>query len=133
VGDSKAIEAAVTGIYDAFDKLDVEAAKERMSSDPQGIDEISRRWLRSRNEISDYMFQLVTQLKDVHTELRDITVKEWGDTGLVTCWVEQDYTLGDTRTHVSAPTTVVVRREDGDWKVALIHTVPLPDESQTPT
>jgi ketosteroid isomerase-like protein len=128
MGNTEAIMEAITRIYDAFDKLDVAGANARISSDPQGIDEIARRWLRSREEINDYMSGLVTQLKDVHTELKDVTVKEWGDTGLVTCWVEQDYTLGEERTHVSAPTTVVLRREDDDWKIALIHSIPLPDQ-----
>jgi ketosteroid isomerase-like protein len=30
--------------------------------------------------------------------------------------------------HVSAPTTLVLRRQDGEWKLALFHSVPLPEE-----
>ena len=30
--------------------------------------------------------------------------------------------------HVSAPTTLVFRREDGEWKYLLFHLIPLPPE-----
>jgi hypothetical protein len=43
----------------------------------------------------------------------------------VTCWLEQDYLFDGVHEHVSAPTTMVLRRIDGEWRIALIHTVPL--------
>jgi ketosteroid isomerase-like protein len=55
-----------------------------------------------------------------------MTEVAWDDTGIVTGWLEQDYVLEGKPDHVSAPTTFVLHREDGEWKVALVHSVPLP-------
>jgi hypothetical protein len=49
----------------------------------------------------------------------------WGDVGLVTFWLEQDYNLEGQRHHISAPTSAVLRWEDEAWKVAVFHSVPL--------
>jgi ketosteroid isomerase-like protein len=59
-------------------------------------------------------------MKDVHEVV-------WGDAGFLTFWLEQDYTLDGTRHHISAPTSVALRREGGHWKVVLFHSVPLPE------
>jgi ketosteroid isomerase-like protein len=53
----------------------------------------------------------------------------WGDTGVLTCWLDQDYTMDGKAQHVSAPTTIVFRREGVEWKLALFHSIPLPDHS----
>jgi hypothetical protein len=34
---------------------------------------------------------------------------------------------GQART-ISAPTSIVFRRQNGDWKIVLIRTVPIPEE-----
>jgi hypothetical protein len=49
------------------------------------------------------------------------------DVGLVTCWLEQDYTYQGKKQHVSTPTTTLLRRSGSDWKLALFHSVPLPE------
>ena len=46
---------------------------------------------------------------------------------MVTCWVEQGSTLGGVRQQLSAPTTVVLRRAGGAWRIALFHSIPLPE------
>ena len=65
---------------------------------------------------------------DVRTELRDAEERVWGDTGMLTCWLDQDYTMEGNAQHVSAPTTIVFRREGGEWKLALFHSIPLPEK-----
>ena len=53
----------------------------------------------------------------------------WGDAGVLTCWLEQDYTFKGTKQHISAPTTVVFRRDNGAWKMVVFESIPLPLES----
>jgi len=122
------LEPVVRRTFAAFDALDIEAAERLMATDAQGVDEISRRWLRGHDEIAGYFRSLTPMLADVRTEISNYSETVWGDTGVATFWIEQDYTLEGTPTHVSAPTTTVLRREGGDWKVALIHSIPLPEE-----
>jgi ketosteroid isomerase-like protein len=101
---------------------------ETATEDAQGVDEISRRWLRGRGELDSYLRQLKGAVSDVRAELRDAEERVWGDTGILTCWLDQDYTMDGNAQHVSAPTTIVFRRERGEWKLALFHSIPLPDQ-----
>jgi uncharacterized protein (TIGR02246 family) len=121
------LEAVVRGMFAALDRKDFASLLREIGDDVQGVDEISRHWLRSREEIAAYFRQFETAIQDIHSELRDVHEKSWGDTGLVTCWLEQDYTLEGQRQHVSAPTSVVLRRDDGRWQIVLLHSIPLPE------
>lgn len=46
----------------------------------------------------------------------------------MTCWLEQDCILRGRSQHISAPASVLMRRIDDDWRVALVHAVPMPPE-----
>jgi ketosteroid isomerase-like protein len=120
------LQQVVRNLFDLFDKQDFSTVQEMFAKDAQGIDEISREWMRSSTELRDYIAQLGSMLSNIHSRVDDLTEVQWGDTGVVTCWLEQDYVLDGKPDHVSAPTTIVLRREDGDWKVVLVHSVPLP-------
>lgn len=122
------LEAVVRQMLEGLDKGDMSFVTAVMASEAQGIDEISRRWMRGNDEVKDYAQQLAGMVSNVHTEIRDAHETAWDDTGLLTCWIEQDYTMEGDPIHISAPTTVVLRKEDGDWRVALFHSLPLPPE-----
>jgi ketosteroid isomerase-like protein len=119
------LTAVVQGLFDALDKGDADAIVSRIGSDAQGIDEIARRWLRGPGELTSYVQRLLGAVQDVHSEISDVHESQWGDVGLVTCMLEQDYTYEGERAHITAPTTAVLRREDGDWKIELFHSLPL--------
>ncbi len=121
-----ALTDTVQRMFDALDKADVETALSTIGTHAQGIDEISRRWVRG-DEMTGYVREMLASVSDVHSEIHDAHETDWGDTGAVTFWLEQDYTLAGERGHVSAPTTAVLRREDGDWKLVLFHSTPLPE------
>jgi len=78
-------------------------------------------------EINGYLRQMTGAVSGVRSELRDAEERVWGDVGVVTCWLEQDYTFEGDAQHISAPTTIVLRREGGEWKVVLFHSIPLPE------
>jgi ketosteroid isomerase-like protein len=120
--------AVLQGMFDALDKSDPEVALASIAADAQGIDEISRRWMRGPGEVSRYVRELFGIAEDVHSEMHDVREVDWGETGIVTFWLEQDYSLDGDRAHVSAPTTAVMRREHGAWKLALFHSLPLPPD-----
>ena len=65
----------------------------------------------------------------MNQSIRSTTGITFGEAGLVTYWVEQDYTLDGNATHVSGPATAVFRRRGDEWKAVLFHSVPLPGES----
>jgi ketosteroid isomerase-like protein len=110
----------------AIDAMDVDSLMSNATTDAQGVDELSRRWLRGTGELESYLRRLAETVSEVHTELSDSEERVTGDVGILTCWLDQRYTLDGQVQHVSAPTTMVFRREDGEWKLALFHSIPLP-------
>lgn len=125
------LEAVVRGMFDGLDRKDLGAMTRHFARDTQAIDEVSRRWLRGRDQVDEYVGGLLTMIEDVHSEIHDVREAALGETGIVTCWLEQDYTLAGERHHISAPTTTVLRREDGEWRLTLFHSIPLPPSEES--
>jgi ketosteroid isomerase-like protein len=122
------LENVANDLMAALDSQDLDRMVEAIGEDAQGVDEISRRWLRGRDELDGYLRQMIGAVSGVRSELRDAQERVWGDVGVLTCWLEQDYTLEGNAQHISAPTTIVLRREGGTWKVVLFHSIPLPEQ-----
>jgi ketosteroid isomerase-like protein len=120
------LTSLVVRFLDALDRGDADVATGLISADAQGIDEVSRRWIRGQDELKAFAGRLLGMGLDLRSEIRDAHEATWGDTGIVTFWLEQDATVDGAREHVSAPTTYVFRREDGEWRLVLGHSIPLP-------
>jgi ketosteroid isomerase-like protein len=122
------LETATRQLFQALDRKDSDSLIRSLAKDVQGVDEISRRWMRGVDAISTYFRETMKMIEDIHSTINDVRETMNADIGFVTFWLEQDYTLDGKRTHVSAPTTLAFRRESDGWKTLLIHTVPLPPE-----
>ena len=122
------LEPLVRQLFRNFDSLDFGTIRTTMATGAQGVDEISRQWLRDPDLIADYFRKLKPMLSDVRSSLSDIRESVWGDAGLVTLWLDQSYVLNGTPHQIAAPTSVLFRKEGGDWKIALIHSVALPED-----
>ena len=118
-----------TEFFAALDAVDADRMTQPVAEDAQGIDEVGRRWLRGPGEVVRYIRELMGAVSGPRTKLRDPEERVWGDTGLLTCWIDQDYTLSGTPQHISAPTTLVFRRDGGAWKMVLFHSFPLPEHA----
>jgi ketosteroid isomerase-like protein len=123
------LEAVLRDLFSAFDRKDIDAALPLVGEGAQGVDEISRRWLRGRDAIAEYMRGLLPAIENSNSQLADVQETVWDDVGLVTCWLEQDYTYQGRPQHVSSPTSAVFRRAGGQWRIVLLHTIPLPEEA----
>ena len=121
------LEAIVRELFAAVDRQDFAAVVQVLDEEAQLVEEVSRRWLRGRAEVAAYFQQLAGAVADIRTQVRDVHEVVWGEVGVVTCWVAQGYTLGGVRQQLAAPTTVVLRRAGGAWRVALFHSIPLPE------
>lgn len=62
------------------------------------------------------MSQLKDTVSDVHWRMSDAQESVWGDVALVTFVLDQAYTMEGEQQDVSAPTSIVFRRLDGDWR-----------------
>lgn len=125
------MDTQLTGIvrelFNDVDRMDFDAVAERCATDVQMVEEIRRRWMRNNDEFRDYIGQLKPIMSNIKSELSEINEVSWGDAGLVTFWLDQSYVLDGEEQHVSAPSTMMFRRESGDWKIVLFHSIPLPE------
>ncbi|MGH2597700.1 MAG: nuclear transport factor 2 family protein [Actinomycetota bacterium] len=71
------LTAVVERMLDALDKGDADAAIAMIRSDAQGIDEVSRKWLRGSGELIAYVRQLLEMAQDLHSEMHDVHEVQW--------------------------------------------------------
>jgi uncharacterized protein (TIGR02246 family) len=123
------LEDETRELLSALDALDSDRMLMFSTQDAQGVDEISRRWVRGRDQLAAYLSHLTGTISQIRTDLRD--VEEWvlGDVGILTCGIDQRYWIEGTAHRVSAPTTLVYRREDDRWRLAVFHSIPLPEQT----
>lgn len=126
---SSTLESIAHELFDALDRKDFDRIARATTDDVQGIDELSRGWMRGRAEMEAYFANLGDQVSNIHSTLSDIHAVEFGDVGIVTLVLDQEYDAGGQHASIHAPTSVVARRVDGEWRMALLHSVPLADES----
>lgn len=124
---ASSVEQAARRVFELLDAMDLDSISEQLTDDAQGVDEISQKWIRGRQALSDYFDQLKGTVSDVRSRLSDVNALEWDDVGVVTCLLNQTYTMEGQEENVSAPTSMVFLRDDDTWKIALIHTVPFPE------
>ena len=123
------LESLARELIDALDRKDFDRIVRLATDDVQAVDEISRRWLRGRAALEAYFTSAAEQVSNIRSTLSDLHAVEVGDVGILTMVLDQDYDMGGQRTSIHAPTSIVVRRMDGDWRMVLLHTVPLAEES----
>jgi hypothetical protein len=123
------LEAETERLLRLLDAMELESLSAMLTEDAQSVDEITRQWTRGREAIDAYLLQLRDTVSDVHSRARDLSAVGWNNTGIVTFVLEQTYTLKGAQQTLTAPTSIVFRRIDEDWKIALIHTVPLADDA----
>jgi ketosteroid isomerase-like protein len=122
-----ALEDETRRLLNLLDAMDLRGLAGMLTEDAQGVDEISRSWTRGRTALDEYFAELEGTVADVHSQLSDLHTAAWGEVGLVTFVLDQTYKLNGEEQRLSAPTSMVFRRQDGGWKVAMIHSVPIPE------
>ena len=75
-----------------------------------------------------YLKSLGEQVSNIRSTLSDLHTVEVGEVGILTLVLDQEYDMGGQRTSIHAPTSIVARRVDGDWRIVLLHTVPLAED-----
>jgi ketosteroid isomerase-like protein len=125
---SSDLESTARDLFDALDRKEFDRIIGMSTDDVQGVDEISRGWLRSRASFETYLQSLGEQVSNIRSTLNDIHTLEVEDVGIVTFVLDQEYDMGGQHASIHAPTSLVARRVDGTWRLALLHSVPLAEE-----
>jgi ketosteroid isomerase-like protein len=126
-----ALEQETRRVFELLDALDVDGLGAMLTDDVQGVDEITRGWTRGRAALAAYFAQLKDVVSDPRSQLTDLRAAVWGDVGLVTFVLDQTYKMKGREETIAAPTSMLFRRQDEGWKVALIHTVPIPEQPES--
>lgn len=119
------LEQETERLLQRLDAMELEALGAMLAEDAQSVDEITRGWTRGRAAIEAYLAQLRDTVSDVHSRASNMQTTHWDATGLVTFVLEQTYLMNGERQELAAPTSILYRRVGDEWKIALIHTVPL--------
>lgn len=98
-----------------------------LSDNAAGIDEVSRAWLYGKQELTDYVRDLLEGLSDLSSRLTEVHEDIVGDTAFVTAILEQTYLLDGVAQRIVAPASFGLRRDGGTWRICLFHATPLPD------
>src|SRR5260370_3734252 len=106
MGMGGVLETATRQLFEALDRKDPEGIKRTAAKDIQGVDEISRQWQRGIEAMDSYFQEAMRVVDDIQSTINDVRETTIGDAGLVTCSLEQDYTVERKRTAVPAPTPV---------------------------
>jgi hypothetical protein len=125
--ETVSLEQRVERLLALLDDMDLDGLGKMVTDDVQGVDEISRGWTRGRSALESYLSQLKDSVSDVRSRMSDAQETVWGDVGLVTFVLDQTYIMDGQRQTISAPTSILLRRDPDDWRIALIHTVPIPE------
>ena len=124
-----ALEAETERLLKLLDAMEFDALGAMLTDDIQSVDEITRGWIRGRAAIDAYLEQLRNTVSGLHSQARDLHVSNWEETGIVTFVLEQTYKLDGAQQTLEAPTSIVFRRHHDEWRIALLHTVPLAPET----
>ena len=123
---ASSLEPTVRRMLERLDALDLDSLGPMVTDDAQSVDEITRGWTRGRAAIENHLARLKDTVSDVHSQMSDVHETVWGDVGLVTFVLDQTYQMDGQQQTISAPTSILLHREDDDWKIALIHSAPIP-------
>jgi len=124
---TKSPRDAVEQVFHGLAAGDAHAIMDAYTEDVSGIDEVSRRWMRGREELAAYTESTLTEISDVRSVLLEAETKEFGDCAVVTGMVEQQYVWRGEEQSILMPATFVLRRDDGRWRVCVFHAMPLPE------
>ena len=93
------------------------------------VDEISRCWLRGRAEVETYLLKTLAATERVESRLGDIHCHQHDETAWITAWLGQTYSFDGKQQTITAPTTAALELEGGEWKLVLLHSLPLADKT----
>ncbi len=120
-------QSRVLEAFQAIDREDLQAFFDMLADDMSHVDEICKQWLRGKAAVVAALSPLFSIIQSVKSALSDFHVTTTNDLAVVTCMLNQSYIIEGKSTTIVAPTTCVLRRENGVWKFALMHTLPFCD------
>jgi ketosteroid isomerase-like protein len=119
------LENIVTQLFKSVDDLDIPNVVKWFADDIQMVEEISGKWTRGKNHAEKAFLDALEVASDFHSKGSEFYTVMSGESALLTCLLTQTYIYKGNPVSIVAPTTVAFRRENGEWKIILLHSLPL--------
>jgi ketosteroid isomerase-like protein len=119
------LENIVTQMFKSLDDLDAPNVVKWFAHDIQMVEEISGKWTRGKNHAEKAFTDSLQVVSDIHSKISEFYTVMTDETALLTCLLTQTYIYQGNPVSLVAPTTVAFRRENGEWKIILLHSLPL--------
>jgi ketosteroid isomerase-like protein len=119
------LENIVTQLFKSVDDLDVPNVVKWFADDIQMVEEISGKWTRGKNHAEKAFTDSLQVVSDIHSKGSEFHTLMTGESALLTCLLTQTYIYQGNPVSLVAPTTVAFRRENGEWKIILLHSLPV--------
>jgi ketosteroid isomerase-like protein len=115
-------------VLDLFKSLDrLEPFFDFLTDDVIIVDEISKKWMRGKAAAIETWTPILAAMESCKSTMSDIHVDMAGDLSIVTGMLDQTYVFDGQQATITAPTTFILRKEQGALKAYLLHTVPFPE------
>jgi ketosteroid isomerase-like protein len=93
-----------------------------MTPNAMETDDLAGGWLRGPAAIGEHFAAMGPRYEDSHTVLEDVEVTATTDTAVLTCIVHYEMRWDGTPGTWRWPTTMIFRRQAGEWRLAVVHT-----------
>jgi hypothetical protein len=118
------LEQQVINGFKSFDSMDLSNLFAQLSDDIETVDEISQKWNRGRSAVEANFTMLAGAVSEIKSDLSEFNVLISNEMATVTCLLMQSYKYEGNLVEIVAPTTCVLRLENGVWKFVVIHSIP---------
>ena len=122
---SNELEGIVRVMFEDLDKMDVDKILDSFSQDVQWVDEFTEEWKFGKSNLEAFFSNAANSITNMKSNTSNFRTVVSGDNALVTFMLSQTYTLDGDNIDLIAPTTMAFSKENGAWKVSLLHSVPL--------
>lgn len=117
----------VQQVLDGLAARDSGLVLDAYTDDIAGIDEVAKRWMYGREDLTNYTEQMLAAISNCRSELIDVNESVLGDVAVVSGILRQQYDMNGESVSLEMPATFVVRQDGGRWRVCLFHALPIPD------
>lgn len=121
---TSAHQQIVIDMFKTLDRLEAEPFFEFFSHDVTIVDELGKKWIRGKVAAVEAWTPIMGAMQSCSSALSEIHVDIAGDIAIVTCMLDQTYVFDGQSTTITAPTTCLIRKDNGAMKISLVHTIP---------
>ena len=121
-------EQIVIDMFAALDSIQPEQFFTFFSEDVTIVDEIGKKWLRGKKAAVATWTQILAGMQSCKSKLSDFHVDDAGGISIITCMLGQAYVYEGQPITLNAPTTCLARKDNGEWKIILVHSIPFAED-----